>query len=804
LSADRVSTAASQERPFGLDLSIAVFDRATRIARSLLPGGDALIILMQDGVAWRSRGYDERFDPDDPVAERVISSGELLWLEDATLDPDFSQLGVVTGPPYLRSYVGAPIRLADGSSPGLLCCAAMIPRPYDAAKAARLQDLADFVADEWARAKAAQATHEAERALDVVRTRLSALVETMPISLVMTDRDLRVVAASRVQREAVGFGDRPMTGLHLSEILPDFELIREQCARTLAGEPAVGPPLAVRRDSGSTAWMQVQTTAWRDADGAVAGLVITASDVTELKAALTVAERSKERLNLALTLAEVHVWELDYVGRILFKAGAEDSFFEQPQTYDSLYRDIYLTIDERDREMVRESWRRHIEEGAPHQPQYRIARTDGKEIWVQSAIAYFEENGRPVRLVGAIRNITAAKQAEQRLIQAIAAAESANQAKSQFLATMSHEIRTPLNGVLGMAQAMAADELAPTQRGRLEVVRESGQSLLAILNDVLDISKIEAGKLELEAEAFDLGAAAEGVTHAFVALAEQKGVALELDVSPAARGMCRGDATRVRQVLYNLVSNAVKFTEAGAVRVAITRRGDWVRLRVDDTGIGIAPEAVQRLFQKFEQADASTTRRYGGSGLGLSICRQLVELMGGRIEVRSRLGQGASFTASLPLPRAAVAAPGPETAPAEPPPTAPALRVLAAEDNAINQLVLKTLLGQLGVELTLVGDGEGALEAWEREPWDVVLMDVQMPRLDGPAATRAIRRREAALGRPRTPIIALTANAMAHQVGEYLAAGMDDFVAKPIEVAQLFAVLQRVAQPEEPAKASAL
>jgi signal transduction histidine kinase/ActR/RegA family two-component response regulator len=647
------------------------------------------VVLVEHGIAWRSRDFGVPLGDRDWAADLVMSSGELLWIEDGRDDPRCAGEALLLQPPFLRSWIAAPIRLEDGAIPGVLAVVHTQPQPFNRSKAARLQDLADFVADEWARAKAAQARQEAEHALDTAHAR----------------------------------------------------------------------------------------------------------HVTELKAALDAAERSEERLGLALTLSEVHVWELDYVRRLLFKAGAEDSFFEQPQTYRDLYRDIYLTIDARDRDLVRESWRRHVEEGTPHHPQYRIARTDGKEVWVQSAIAYFEENGRPIRLVGAIRNITAAKQAEQRLVQAIEAAEAANQAKSQFLATMSHEIRTPLNGVLGMAQAMAADELTAGQRGRLEVVRESGQSLLAVLNDVLDISKIEAGKLELESAEFDLAAAAEGVTHAFVALAEQKGIRLELQVAPAARGVCLGDATRVRQVLYNLVSNAVKFTDAGSVRVAVTRRGGWVRLRVSDTGIGIASEAVQRLFQKFEQVDASTTRRYGGSGLGLSICRQLVELMSGQIEVKSQPGSGATFTATLRLPR--IAAGQPAHPAAAPPPAeldAPPLRVLAAEDNAINQLVLKTLLGQIGIEPTLVGDGEAALEAWEREAWDVILMDVQMPRLDGPAATRAIRRREAALGRPRTPIVALTANAMTHQVDEYLASGMDDFVAKPIEVAQLFAVLLRVTE----------
>jgi signal transduction histidine kinase/ActR/RegA family two-component response regulator len=539
--------------------------------------------------------------------------------------------------------------------------------------------------------------------------------------------------------------------------------------------------------------MQAQVMVWRNNHGEAAGFVVIANDITELKAALQAAERSEERLQLALAITDVHVWEMDYVQRKLFKAGAEDSFFERPQTYETLSDDIYGVIDERDKPAVIEAWRAYFEDGVAYRPQYRIARSDGKEIWAEGAVQMFrDEQVRVPRLVGALRNITEAKLAERRLMQAIEAAEAANQAKSQFLATISHEIRTPLNGVLGMAQAMTADELSELQAVRLGVIRESGQALLGILNDVLDISKIEAGKLELEAAEFELGEVAEAAREAFAAVAEKKGLQLRLEVAPGARGRCRGDAVRVRQVLSNLISNALKFTEAGEVAVSVSRRLDTVHIAVCDTGIGIAPADMQRLFEKFEQADASTTRRYGGSGLGLAICSQLVEMMGGRLSVKSELGAGTTFIATMLLPRAArdTGAP-PEVGNAVPDEAAEGLRVLAAEDNEINQLVLQTLLGQLGMTPTIVGDGAAALEAWEREAWDVVLMDVQMPRMDGPAATRAIRRREAELGRPRTPILALTANALAHQAEEYRAAGMDGVIPKPIEVAQLVAALER-------------
>jgi signal transduction histidine kinase/ActR/RegA family two-component response regulator len=377
------------------------------------------------------------------------------------------------------------------------------------------------------------------------------------------------------------------------------------------------------------------------------------------------------------------------------------------------------------------------------------------------------------------------------LMEARDAANAANIAKSQFLANMSHEIRTPLNGVLAMAEVMDRGELSPLQRERLTVVRQSGEQLLSVLNDVLDLSKIEAGKLELSTQDFDLERTVQPALEGFSALAQEKGLAFEAVVAPECRGAWRGDGDRLRQILVNLVSNAVKFTREGAVK-AVFEAADTggLRLSVSDTGIGIADSKVQTLFEKFTQADGSTTRQYGGTGLGLAICRELAQLMGGQISVRSEEGKGSTFIVELPFPR------GSEACEAEPP--APAadvqqrcVRVLAAEDNSVNQKVLRAIMEPMDVDLTLVSDGRAAVEAWRAGEFDVVLMDIQMPVMDGITAARAIRAAELAERRPRTPILALTANALVHQVEEYLAAGMDGHVAKPIEIAKLYDAMSR-------------
>jgi PAS domain S-box-containing protein len=388
--------------------------------------------------------------------------------------------------------------------------------------------------------------------------------------------------------------------------------------------------------------------------------------------------------------------------------------------------------------------------------------------------------------------------AAEALAQALARAEAANEAKSAFLAIMSHEIRTPLNGVLGMVQAIAADELAPLQRARLQVVRQSGETLLAILNDVLDLSKIEAGRLELESITVSLSAVAAGCEAAFTNVAMGKGLSFQFAIDDDAQGVYQGDPTRVRQILYNLLSNAMKFTAAGEVSVRLSRLGDTLIIVVKDTGMGMTPEQKERLFQKFAQADASTTRKFGGTGLGLAIARELAQAMGGDIEAQSTLGEGATFTVRLGLPWVGpdVEAPhAPAIEGVEPDQaTFEALRILVAEDNDINQLVIRTLLQQVGVDPFIVANGSLALEAWATAAWDVILMDVQMPEMDGPTATRLIREQERQTGRARTPIIALTANAMTHQIADYVAAGMDDHVAKPIEASRLFSALEHALQ----------
>jgi signal transduction histidine kinase/ActR/RegA family two-component response regulator len=370
------------------------------------------------------------------------------------------------------------------------------------------------------------------------------------------------------------------------------------------------------------------------------------------------------------------------------------------------------------------------------------------------------------------------------------AAELGGRARSDFLAVMSHEVRTPMNAVIGMTTLLLDTGLTDEQRSFIETIRASGDALLTLLNDALDYSKIEAGRVELESLAFDPALEVRQVVDLMRGAANARGNTLRLTAAEGLPACVRSDPGRIRQVLLNLVSNAVKFTRDGHVEVRVAAEPAdgrvWLRVEVRDTGIGMGPAALSQLFKPFTQADASTTRRFGGTGLGLAISHRIATLLGGKIAVSSEPGLGSAFTLRVPV---EPVAPVVESARRQ---TVQGhgqrLRVLVAEDNAVNQKVITLMLERMGHRVDAVGNGAEAVEALARAPYDVVLMDVQMPELDGIAATQMIRARESAR---RTPIIALTANVFDDDVRRCRDAGMDDFIGKPVRRELLVAALSR-------------
>lgn len=541
----------------------------------------------------------------------------------------------------------------------------------------------------------------------------------------------------------------------------------------------------IRKD-GAVVWAELTVAIVRDEEGQALFFISHVQDIGPRKAEEAERLRLADRASLAVQAAEIGIFEWDLLTNALSWSPEMFALYRVAPPSGPLDFAFFARNIHEDDVAPLEAAIQNALATDSLDTEFRIRRLDG-EIRIIKVLGKVHHNadGAAERLIGANWDVTESRLLAQR-------AEAASQAKSQFLAVMSHEIRTPMNGILGMAQAMAADTLPEAQRARLEIISESGEALLAILNDILDLSKVEAGKLEIEVVPFDLGRLLTSLSATFAATAGDRGLRLDVDLGSAA-GVYEGDPTRLRQILSNLISNALKFTAEGGVSLKARRAGQVLTIEVIDTGHGMDAEVLGRIFTPFAQADSSTTRRFGGTGLGLSIVRELAVRMGGDVAVTSRPGVGSRFAVTLPLPfvgeaEAVVEAAGRDDAPL------PTLRVLAAEDNATNQLVLRTLLGQLGVDVVLVGDGQAAVDAWSAESWDLILMDVQMPVMDGFAATRAIREIEAREGRPATPIIALTANAMSHHIEACLTAGMTRLLPKPIDVRRLAETLAEVAE----------
>ncbi|MEN5168072.1 ATP-binding protein [Brevundimonas pondensis] len=389
-------------------------------------------------------------------------------------------------------------------------------------------------------------------------------------------------------------------------------------------------------------------------------------------------------------------------------------------------------------------------------------------------------------------DITDMKRDAQALAEARDAADAANRAKSQFLANMSHEIRTPLNGVIGVAQALARTNLDEQQREMLDLIHSSSRTLQTLLSDILDLARVESGRLELGDEPFDLARATEEAAQLYAAAARDKGLQFVVEVAPEARIWVHGDAVRLKQILTNLVSNAVKFTAAGFVSLTVDAGPQGLRFVVQDTGIGFDAETRERLFSRFEQADGDITRRFGGSGLGLAISQELAAMMGGGLGCESEPGGGAAFILTLPL-RPAEAPVAPTAAPPVEVPSSGEggrrLRILVADDHPTNRRVVELILDQASVELVALEDGAQAVEACRASAFDLVLMDMQMPVMDGLTATREIRLHEVAMGMARTPIVMLTANALPEHIAAGMDAGADRHLAKPFSIEALLAMV---------------
>ncbi len=626
------------------------------------------------------------------------------------------------------------------------------------------------------------------------------LFENNPLPMWVFDVEtLQFLAVNEAAIRHYGYTREEFLGMTLKDIRPeeDVSLLSQYLNR---GGPGLHSGIQPRHHKKDGTILEVEITSHGLSFGGCNARLVLAYDVTERRRAEEALRESEDRFRQLFEDAPVAYHEIDKQGVVRRVNRAEcASLGLEPA--EILGRPVWELIAPEQRETSRQAVMRKLsgeQALAPFCRQYM--RHDGATVMVEIHENFIHhKNGAIAGIRTAFLDVTERKRAERALEEAKEAAEAASRAKSEFLANVSHEIRTPMNGILGMTALALTTELDAEQREYLELAKVSAESLLVLLNDILDFSKIEAGKLDVDPIDFCLRQCLDSAVRTLALRAEQKNLQLECEISPEVPPALVGDSNRLRQILLNLIGNAIKFTDAGSIVVKVaeqSRTGDDVVLKfsVADTGIGIAAEKQGLIFEAFRQADGSMTRRYGGTGLGLAICSRLVELMGGRLWLESEMGRGSTFLFTARFGISERLAEAHHTALVEEVARSP-LRILLAEDNPVNQKVAVRLLEKVGHTVTVAGNGREALTALQRESYDLVLMDVQMPEMDGLEATSAIRQTEASTG-VHLPILAMTAHSMRGDRERCLGAGMDGYISKPICLAEMMQAIDGLLFPE--------
>ncbi|MDB6151858.1 MAG: ATPase [Chthoniobacteraceae bacterium] len=795
------------------------FDRITRIAAKLLDMPIAIITLVDAERQWFKSTYGlavQETPRSISFCGHTILGDSTFIVPNALLDQRFFDNPLVVGGPEIRFYAGRSIQTEDGNKMGTLCVIDRKPRTLTEAEIELLTDLAMLAQNELTAIRLQEALDhiaKSDLALRQERQILDAFMNHSPAIAFIKDSESRSIFMNRRGEELFKVSDAELRGKRDDQWLPPEigRVIMENDRKVLASNQVSEFIEAVPMADGRThQWLVFKFPIERESGekllGGV-GIEITARLAAEsaLNELSTLQRAILDSANFAIVSADtdgtirtfnstVQNWlgysEEEVVGKAAITLLHDPGEIEKRAAAQSKLPGTQIAPGV-------EALVCEARAGGAHESEWTYVRKDGSTFPVMlSVTAIRDSSGTITGFMAVARDITAQKKHEAAMILAKEEAEHANRAKSQFLANMSHEVRTPLNGILGVNGMLLESTLSSEQKHLAETVQFSAESLLSIVNDILEFSKIEAGHLNLELEDFPVTELISGVVDLHSARAQKKGVLIESSIDPRIPKLVHGDPGRLRQVLNNLVGNALKFSEHGAIRIAVEPLNeDFLRFSITDEGIGIAPEAQAHIFEAFVQADDSITSHYGGTGLGLSICRQLAGLMGGEIGLESVPGNGATFWFTIRF-RAASQMPLP------PEPVEEfdemsirlagrPLRILLAEDNRVNRMVAIHQLQAIGCQVESVENGRAALEILERESFDIIFMDCQMPVMDGYSATIEIRRREEASSN-HTWIIAVTANAMDGERERCLEVGMDDYLSKPFRRAELVKVIRRI------------
>ncbi|HNY10646.1 MAG TPA: ATP-binding protein, partial [Candidatus Wallbacteria bacterium] len=548
-------------------------------------------------------------------------------------------------------------------------------------------------------------------------------------------------------------------------------------------------------------WFIRRVLPFKKSDGQIDGIVLTFSNVTEIKLAEKTLRENKARLDLAIQSAQMGVWSWDIIeSKRYFDEQACHILGLDPLTFGETDEEFFSIVHPDDRYRIKTMRTRMIEQGIQYEPDFRIIWPDGSVRYISSRGRIVnDEANRPVKINGIVWDDTERKKVETELRAAKEAAEKASMIKSQFLANMSHEIRTPMNGIVGFSSILAGTGLTVNQNECLSYIRTSCDSLIRIINDILDISKIESGKFEIQNAEFELTKTFKASLDTFKSAAALKGLALKPDIDARVPETAFGDETRLKQIVDNLLSNAIKFTAEGEVKLSagVVSRSEnsfIIKIIVSDTGIGIPKDRIKDLFQPFTQLDMSMKKRYQGTGLGLSIIKKLTGLMGGEVKVESDQRKGSKFIVELPFgtcgaEKNAIFKTEKITPHSEKP--GKKAKILIVEDDETSQVLIKKMVSLIGYEAESTADGNKALEMIKAGRYDLILMDIQIPNLNGIELTRIIRDSEKKTGR-RLPIIAQTAYATAAERETIMESGVDEYLSKPIETEKLTAAIYKL------------